>query len=143
MGPNPIYLAQSNGNGFAVAAVDGKASVRFTWIAVGRRSGFETNPDVPAELARTDFDAKMDGVMFDENDLTHSAQPVWYDGAQLRFDQPPEPVRRPKPDQPADMKRLVPAAPTMSPAPAISPSSPGKTGTGAAPHPSPAVQHEQ
>jgi hypothetical protein len=101
MGPAPIYLSSSDNNGFAVAAVDAKASVKFSWIAVGRRAGYEKNPDVPAELARTDFDSKMDGVMSDENDLRHPAQPVWFDGTQLRFDNPPEEVRPPKPAQPA------------------------------------------
>jgi len=101
MGPAPIYLSSSDNKGFAVAAVDAKASVKFSWIAVGRRAGYETNPDVPAELARTDFDSKMDGVMSDENDLRHPAQPVWFDGTQLRFDAPPEPVHPPKPAQQA------------------------------------------
>jgi hypothetical protein len=101
MGPAPIYLSSRDSKGFAVEAVDAKASVKFSWIAVGRRAGYETNPEVPAELARTDFDDKMDGVMSDENDLRHPAQPVWFDGTQLRFDAPPPEPVRPKPAQQA------------------------------------------
>ena len=105
MGPAPIYLSSSDNNGFAVAAVDAKASVKFSWIAVGRRAGYEMNPDVPAELTKTDFDDKMDGVMSDENDLHHSATPVWFDGTQLRFDAPPEPIRPHHPAQPTGAER--------------------------------------
>jgi hypothetical protein len=129
MGPAPIYLSSSDNNGFTVAAVDAKASVKFSWIAVGRQAGYEKNPDVPAELTKTDFDSKMDGVMSDENDLSHPAQPVWFDGTQLRFDNPPEEPRPPKPAQPvmmglntppAEPARVVPAgsvAPSTAPTP--------------------------
>jgi hypothetical protein len=143
MGPAPIYLSSSDNTGFAVAAVDAKmaGSVKFAWIAVGRRAGYEKNPEVPAELCRTDFDAKMDGVMFNENDLKHSAQPVWFDGTQLRFDNPPEEVRPPKPARPANaVLRLPTQVPTSvlpgknvipsrtMPAPIIQPSSTQSTG---------------
>jgi hypothetical protein len=99
-----------------VAAVDSKASVsvKFSWIAVGRRAGYETNPDVPAELTKTDFDSKMDGVMANENDVKHPAQPVWFDGSQLRFDNPPEEPRPPKPAQPVEIGLH---APSTAPAP--------------------------
>jgi hypothetical protein len=115
MGPAPIYLSSSDNKGFSVAAVDAKATgaVKFSWIAVGRRAGYEKNPEVPAELAKTDFDSKMDGVMSDENDLKHPAQPVWFDGSQLRFDNPPEEPRPPKPAQPVETKlHAPPQAPT-------------------------------
>jgi hypothetical protein len=113
MGPAPIYLSSSDNKGFTVSAVDSKASVKFSWIAVGRRAGYEKNPDVPAELCRTDFDSKMDGVMYNENDLQHSAQPVWFDGTQLRFDNPPEEARPPKPAQPVNVGlQAPPQAPT-------------------------------
>jgi hypothetical protein len=110
MGPAPIYLSSSDNKGFSIAAVDAKATgaVKFSWIAVGRRAGYEKNPDVPAELCRTDFDSKMDGVMSNENDLQHSATPVWFDGNQLRFDNPPEEARPPKPAQPANVGLQAP-----------------------------------
>jgi uncharacterized protein YjbI with pentapeptide repeats len=118
MGPAPIYLSSRDSKGFTVAAVDAKASVKFSWIAVGRRAGYETNPEVPAELVRTDFDSKMDGVMFNENDLKHSAQPVWFDGTQLRFDAPPE-----EPPQPRPLEAEL-HAPTMDRAPVPPPDVP-------------------
>ena len=118
MGPAPIYLSSSDNNGFTVAAVDAKAtgSVKFSWIAVGRRAGYETNPEVPAELTKTDFDSKMDGVMSNENDLQHSAQPVWFDGTQLRFDAPPQEPVQPKPAQPVGLGLNNPPA---APAPVV------------------------
>jgi hypothetical protein len=139
MGPAPIYLASSNNNGFAVAAVDAKASVKFSWIAVGRRAGYETNPEVPAELCRTDFDSKMDGVMSDENDLRHPAQPVWFDGTQLRFDNPPEEVRPPKPAQPLNVGlQAPPQVPTpVAPASGVAPSTAPTPSTTTVPVPRP------
>jgi hypothetical protein len=115
-GPAPIYLSSSDNKGFAVSAVDAKSSVKFSWIAVGRRAGYETNPEVPAELCRTDFDSKMDGVMSDENDLKHPAQPVWFDGTQLRFDTPPQEPARPKPAQPVNVGLQ---APPQAPVPVV------------------------
>ena len=141
MGPAPLYLSSSDNKGFSVAAVDAKATgaVKFSWIAVGRRAGYETNPEVPAELCRTDFDSKMDGVMFNENDLKHSAQPVWFDGSQLRFDTPPEEPRPPKPAQPVNVGlQAPPQAPTpVVPASSVTPSTAPIPSTMTAPAPRP------
>jgi hypothetical protein len=139
MGPAPIYLSSSDSKGFAVEAVDSKASVKFSWIAVGRRAGYEKNPEVPAELCRTDFDNKMDGVMFNENDLKHSAQPVWFDGAQLRFDTPPEEVRPPKPAQSVGVGLQAPpqASTPATPAGGVAPSTAPTPSTMTAPVPRP------
>jgi hypothetical protein len=141
MGPYPLYLSSSDNKGFAVAAVDARmaGSVKFSWIAVGRRAGYEKNPEVPAELCRTDFDRKMDGVMFNENDLHHSAQPVWFDGAQLRFDAPPEEPRPPKPVQPVDVGRHAPlrAPNPVVPASSVTPSTAPVPSTATVPVPRP------
>ncbi len=101
MGPceNQLYLEAVSKTGFVVKeSNNGKGSVRFSYIAVGRRAGYERNPELPAELTRKDFDAKMDKVTFDENNTRESAQPIWFDGSQLRFDPIPE---EPKPAKPA------------------------------------------
>jgi hypothetical protein len=141
MGPAPIYLSSSDSKGFAVSAVDSKmtGSVKFSWIAVGRRAGYEKNPEVPAELTKTDFDSKMDGVMSDENDLRHPAQPVWFDGTQLRFDTPPQEPARPKPAQPVNVGlQAPPQAPTpAAPASGVVPSAAPTPSTATAPVPRP------
>ena len=108
MGPceNQIYLEMVNNTGFTVKeSNNGKSSVRFSWIAIGRRAGYERNPEIPAELTRKDFDAKMDKVMFDENNTRESAQPVWFDGTTLRFEPIPEGPKPPK-TEPSEIKKV-------------------------------------
>jgi hypothetical protein len=108
MGPceNQIYLEMVNNTGFTVKeSNNGKSSVRFSWIAIGRRAGYERNPEIPAELTRKDFDAKMDKVMFDENNTRESAQPVWFDGTTLRFEPVPEGPKPPK-TEPSEIKKV-------------------------------------
>ncbi|MFC1683433.1 hypothetical protein ACFL0G_04430, partial [Candidatus Zixiibacteriota bacterium] len=67
----------------------GKSSVKFSWIAIGRRKGFESRPQVPKELIDPQFDANMGAFAFNEADLEHHANPMWYDGQALRWDAPP------------------------------------------------------
>ena len=68
---------------------DGGASVAFMWIAIGRRSGYEQRPTLPTVLADPTWNDKLLGVMFNENNLTSSAQSFWWDGSNYRFDAVP------------------------------------------------------
>ncbi len=89
LGPTPVYLTRSDADGFSAAAVDGKASVKFSWIAVGRRAGYEQNPVVPEELTRADFDSNIEQVMHNENDTTTKGLPMWFDGTRVHFEPKP------------------------------------------------------
>jgi hypothetical protein len=66
----------------------GASNVTFNWIAIGTRKNYETMEHSP-EIVSGDFDSKMNGVMFNENDATRSAQPLWWDGTDIRWDTPP------------------------------------------------------
>jgi hypothetical protein len=68
----------------------GTRDVTFDWIAIGRRKGFESRPEVPVELARTDFESNMRDFAFNEGDLEGQAKPMWHDGVSIRWDTPPE-----------------------------------------------------
>ncbi|NLF43114.1 MAG: hypothetical protein GX587_10495, partial [Bacteroidales bacterium] len=63
---------------------DGKSNVKFTWIAIATRKGYE-NPQNPSELLSPNFDDQLDKVLFNENELDKSAAPVWWDGEKLNF----------------------------------------------------------
>ncbi len=71
--------------GASVQEADGASDVDFSWIAIGRRGGYEKRPEVPEELLDPDFDARMRGVTFNENDREHRATYVWYDDRGLHF----------------------------------------------------------
>ena len=90
VGCKPLYLASSDVTGFTVVEADGgHSSGSFNWIAIARRAGYERTPTPPNELLARDFDSNMESVMFNDGDIHGNAQPVYWDGSSLRFDQPP------------------------------------------------------
>jgi len=94
MGPcQQLYLKSTDKGGFVVReSSQGKSSVRFSWIAIGRRKGFETRPQAPEELVDPQFDANMGAFASNEGDLEQHANPMWHDGRSLRWDASPSPV---------------------------------------------------
>ncbi|MBI4931580.1 MAG: hypothetical protein HY841_12495 [Bacteroidetes bacterium] len=87
VGPsNGVYASEISPKGFTVIENNnGTSNVEFSWIAVGVRKGYE-KVEHPKEILSSGYDEKMKGVMFNENDLKNSGTPIWWDGAQLRFD---------------------------------------------------------
>lgn len=84
-----LYIASQDNKGFFVQENDnGTGSTTFSWIAVANRKGYEQIVHAP-ELLQGDFDKKMDGVMFNDNNTTDKAQSIWWDGNQVRFSTPP------------------------------------------------------
>lgn len=95
-----LYIASQDNKGFFVQENDnGTSSTTFSWIAVATRKGYEQMVHAP-ELLQGDFDKKMDGVMFNDNNKTDIPQSIWWDGNQVRFSTPPP--KKPDPNfQPA------------------------------------------
>lgn len=86
---NGVYVSSVDANGFVVKENNnGTSSVQLSWIAVATIKGQEQLP-VPPEVLATDFDAKMQGVMFNENNTTDQPGNLWWDGTNIRFDAPP------------------------------------------------------
>jgi hypothetical protein len=86
---NGVYVSSVDANGFTVTENNGGTSaVNVSWVAIATVKGNE-NPETPAEVSQNDFDQKMRGVMFNDNNLTDTPQPLWWDGSQVRFDTPP------------------------------------------------------
>ncbi len=85
-----LHLESMKSYGFTVAENNkGKSNTQFTWIAIAVRKGYE-NPENPKEVLSADFDQKLDGFMFNENDTKNSGQPMWWDGKQIRYDAVPK-----------------------------------------------------
>jgi len=95
---NGIYISEISENGFTVVENNaGRSNIEFSWIAIGKRAGYETRPILPEPIARIDFDNNLSGIMHDENDSVYDAIPVWWDGRDFRY----EPDGLPKePEQP-------------------------------------------
>ena len=85
---NGIYISNYDQNGFTVVENNnGNSNVQFTWIAIGTRKDYETM-DHDAQILSNDFDQKMNGVMFNDNNTIDTPQTMWWDGTKMVFDQP-------------------------------------------------------
>ncbi|MEW6468968.1 MAG: hypothetical protein AB1458_08600, partial [Bacteroidota bacterium] len=86
---NGVYVASVDANGFWVKENNnGTSSVEISWIAIGTRKGYE-DISVPSEILSSDFDMNMNGVMFNDNDVTSTPQGIWWDGTKVNFGTPP------------------------------------------------------
>lgn len=85
---NGVYIDQITKDGFWIYENnDGTSNVKISWIAITKIKG-EENPEVPQELLANDFDQKMEGVMFNDNNTVDTPQSLWWDGNQIRWDKP-------------------------------------------------------
>lgn len=85
---NGVYIDEITKDGFWIYENnDGASNVKISWIAITKIKG-EENPEVPKELLANDFDKKMEGVMFNDNNTVDSPQSLWWDGNQIRWDKP-------------------------------------------------------
>ncbi|MBL0014235.1 MAG: hypothetical protein IPP30_11220 [Flavobacterium sp.] len=85
---NGVYIDEIAKNGFwIIENNDGISNAKISWIAITKIKGAE-NPEVPTDLLEKDFDSKMDGVMFNDNNKIDAAQSLWWDGSKIRWDRP-------------------------------------------------------
>ncbi|MBB4805897.1 hypothetical protein HNP38_001169 [Chryseobacterium defluvii] len=80
-----IYLEREpTASGFS-AKVDDTGYVKFSYIAVGTRKGFE-NFSAPKEILANDYDKNMAEVLHNEADISAEGKPVHWDGNELKFE---------------------------------------------------------
>ena len=85
---NGVYIDNITKNGFWIMENnEGVSNSKISWIAITKIKG-EENPDVPSDLLAKDFDRKMDGVMFNDNNTVDTPQSLWWDGSKIRWDKP-------------------------------------------------------
>lgn len=95
---NGVYVSSVTANGFTVMENNGGASsVQISWIAVATVKGYDNMGNlVPSEVAQSDFDTKMNSVMFNENNTQETSSGIWWDGSQIRFGTPPKTANEPR-----------------------------------------------
>ncbi len=87
---NGLYVTNISSKGFEVVELaNGTSNVEFSYILISKRKDSNNKSSLPKDLAKKDFDANMKGVMFNESNLEQSAKPIWWDGANVRFDEIP------------------------------------------------------
>lgn len=85
---NGIYIDQITNKGFWIYENNnGESNVKISWIAITKIKG-EENPNTPSDLLTSDFDKKMDGVMYNDNNKDGNPQSLWWDGTKMRWDKP-------------------------------------------------------
>jgi len=88
---NGAYVSSVTANGFTITENNnGTSNVSVSWIAIATVKGYNDMSGItPSEVVASDFDTKMNGVMFNENNTSDTPTPIWWDGTQIRFDTPP------------------------------------------------------
>lgn len=81
-----IYLEKEPTSSGFVAKTDGAGSVKFSYIAVGTRKGFE-KISTPKEILAKDYDQKMTDVLHNEANTSSEGKPVYWSGNELKFEE--------------------------------------------------------
>ncbi|MCD4724590.1 MAG: hypothetical protein K8R63_07070 [Bacteroidales bacterium] len=85
-----VYLKQVDGNSFSLAENDnGKSSVQFSWIAIGKRKGFE-NMSLPADVIASDYNEKIQRGLVNDADLNAQGEGLYYQNGTLTNGQLPQ-----------------------------------------------------
>lgn len=108
---NGVYLAEVSGKGFKVAENnDGKSSVTISYIAIGKRAGYE-NPNLPREVISADYNQNLARGLHNDADTQSNGEGLYYENGNLVVgkhastlpdpNKPSEESVRPKPSVPA------------------------------------------
>lgn len=92
-----LYIENVTTEGFTVVENNnGTSSVKFNWIAIGVKKGYE-NPTISPEILNASFEEKMNGdsgVMYNDTNPETPTYSLWWDGNQVRFDKPDLQIER-------------------------------------------------
>jgi len=86
---NGIYLSEVNASGFSVVENNnGKSQVTVSYIAIGKRKGFE-NPKLPQEVIAADYTGKLAQGLHNDNDTGTDGAGLYYENGQLHVGKHP------------------------------------------------------
>jgi len=78
-----IYLSEVTAGGFKVAENNnGKSNVTISYIAIGKRAGYE-NPQLPAEVVSSDYTDKISRGLHNDNDPGGKGEGIYYGSGKL------------------------------------------------------------
>ncbi|MCK5766319.1 MAG: hypothetical protein KAH26_10040, partial [Bacteroidales bacterium] len=99
-----VYLEKVDENGFTVLENnDGRSNVQFSWIAIGKRKGFE-NMSLPAEVIASDYSQKIQSGLHNDNDITTDGEGLYYQNGVLVKGQPPQSISGSNSDSNVEVK---------------------------------------
>jgi len=127
-----VFLSEVNADGFKVVENDNrKSTVQFSYIAIGKRAGYE-DPSLPQEIVAGDYVEKVSAGLHNDADMQTNGQGLYYENGQLTVGI--HPSTRPDPNKPAvdpyAEKVVLPEKPAKATPPAPMPAD---RGNGAAP----------
>ncbi len=86
---NGLYVEKITKEGIVVKENNGgNATIDFCWSLSATRTDIKS--EVSPEIANDNFDQKLEGVMFNENNNIDQPTALWWDGEKIRFDPIPE-----------------------------------------------------
>lgn len=78
-----VFLQNVDGNGFAVSENNnGKSNVQFSWIAIGKRKGYE-NISLPQDVIDGDYTQKVKRGLSNDNDQGRTGEGLYYENGTL------------------------------------------------------------
>ncbi len=97
---NGVYLSGVSTKGFRVAENnEGKSSVTISYIAIGKRAGYE-RPDLPREVIESDYTQKLARGLHNDSDTQSNGEGLFYENGHLMVGIHPSTL--PDPDKPAE-----------------------------------------
>jgi len=82
-----VYIEQVNKNGFSIVENNNaRSSVKVSFIAIGRRAGYE-NPQLPAEVIAADYTDKISRGLHNDADTETDGEGLYYENGQLNVGQ--------------------------------------------------------
>jgi hypothetical protein len=96
MGPsNGLYISSSGHDGFTVTEnYGGTSTTSFSFIALGRRAGYE-NPQVPSDIVATDFESTMIQGLHNDADISTDGKGLYYRNGRLQAGLTPSSMGKP------------------------------------------------
>jgi hypothetical protein len=93
---NGVYLSGVSGKGFKVAENnDGKSTVTVSYIAIGRRAGFE-HPNLPAEVIESNYTQNLARGLHNDADTKTNGEGLYYENGRLTVGIHPSTLPDPK-----------------------------------------------
>jgi len=81
-GPNSLYVASVNANGFVVKDMSGNSNIKFSYVVIVKRIGYE-QPQLPQEVVSTDYVTKLSTGLHNDGDVTTNGQGLYFKNGAL------------------------------------------------------------
>jgi hypothetical protein len=92
---NGVYVSEVTKGGFTVVENNGgKSDVNISFIAIGRRAGYE-QPRLPAEVISSDYVDKLSRGLHNDGDITTEGEGLYFQNGELYVGRHPSPLSNP------------------------------------------------